>query len=175
MILRRSSTLNEVEWRDIPGYEGSYQASSDGRIRSLTRQSIRADGIIRTVQGKELKRYPVGEYLCVNLSVDGKRTQITVHKLVLLAFKGELPAGQERLHGIGGSFDNSIENLRYGTRGENVADKAKHRAIQRNVGNTCSKGHNLLDDGNVAYWGSNRRCLACERGERPNRELPDRL
>lgn len=167
-----SHAENDVEWRDVPGYEGLYQASTDGRIRSLDRDIVRPDGVvIRTVRGRELKRYPVGSYLNVHLSVDGKRHQVTVHKLVLLTFKGPLPDGQERLHGIGGPWDNSIGNLRYGTRAENVKDRVKHRAAKRKVGQTCSKGHDISE---AVSWGTgNRMCQDCEAGKPRIRELPE--
>lgn len=94
--------------RPIPDYPG-YLAFSNGRIYS-------------ELSGKFLKPSDNGEgYLKVCLVRDGKRTTQKVHRLVAAAFLG--PAeGRSVLHGPGGSHDNSVGNLRYGTHMENMAD-----------------------------------------------------
>ena len=105
----------------------------------------------------------------MNLSLNGVVRQVTVHKLVLLAFVGPLPEGMERLHGLGGAYDNSIENLRYGTRADNNRDKAKHRAVKRKVGQTCSRGHDISES---PTWGSgNRICMECREGKPAARQV----
>lgn len=66
-------------WRDIPGYEGLYQASNRGNIRSL---NWRKRGVIRNLY---LKPHTKG-YLQVELSKNGVKKMITVHRLVATTF-----------------------------------------------------------------------------------------
>lgn len=109
-------------WKDIPGYEGKYQASSLGRIRSLDREIVQMDGRHRSAKGRI--RVPVVSrtrpYYALRLQKGGNMTE--VHRLVALAFYGPCPEGCEIMHLNGNSLDNRAENLRYGTHQENVQD-----------------------------------------------------
>src|SRR5712691_3060160 len=99
-------------WLPIMGWEDLYEVSDLGRIRSLDRRTPR--GIRR---GQVLKPFPGRNgYLSVDLSRDEVQTRRTMHRLVLEAFIGPCPAGQEARHGPGGSrTDNRLTNLCYGT------------------------------------------------------------
>jgi hypothetical protein len=125
-------------WKDRPGYEGRYQASSLGRIKSLKRKvrSVnRYSGMdfLRTVPERILR--PGQHSKCGHVSVvlehggNGKQ----VHRLVMLAFKGRPPVGCEALHINGNPKDNRLVNLRYGTRTENILDIYKHRGRYRKL------------------------------------------
>lgn len=118
--------MNEI-WKDIPNYEGEYQASNMGRIRSLDRY-VRG---INHYSGREFRRRISGKILkparfCksghVSVVLDHGNSGIPVHQLVMRAFVGEPPAGMEVLHINGNPKDNRLENLRYGTRTENILD-----------------------------------------------------
>lgn len=106
------------EWRDIPGREGCYQASSLGRVKSLPRS--------RT-PGGILKEYNRSGYPSVTLSspTTGGKFEL-VHRVILLTFVGPCPDGHEGLHRDGNSFNNRLSNLRWGTRQENIADLISH-------------------------------------------------
>ncbi|WP_333638560.1 NUMOD4 domain-containing protein [Tissierella praeacuta] len=109
-------------WKDIPGYEGAYQASSLGRIRSLDRYVNCAHNAKRKVKGRVLKpgRYSDSGHVSVVL---GKGTNgKPVHQLIMLTFKGERPEGLDIRHLDGNPLNNRIENLTYGTRTENILD-----------------------------------------------------
>lgn len=67
---------------------------------------------------------PTG-YEYVQLGAKPKGLRISVHRLVLLTFKGPCPEGMECCHGKGGPRDNRLENLRWGTHLENVRE-AEH-------------------------------------------------
>lgn len=121
--------MTEV-WKDIPGYEGRYQVSDQGRVRSvdrLTSVNSGKDGrksYTRKEKGKLL--VPTGErYLGVCLG--RYPTKQNVHNLVMLAFVGPCPEGQEVCHNNGNAFDNRLCNLRYDSRSENVRDQVRHR------------------------------------------------
>jgi len=118
--------LEEV-WKDIPGYEGRYQASTEGRIRSLVRNArgvchFTGEPFCRTVRGRILSpgKYCKAGHLSVVLGhgTAGK----PVHQLIMLTFVGPPPEGMEVLHRNGDPTDNRLENLHYGTRTENILD-----------------------------------------------------
>lgn len=70
--------MNEI-WKDIPEYEGLYQASNFGRVKSLKRKGVLNDRI--------LKSYDNGDgYFVVNLYLDKKPKHIKIHKLIALVF-----------------------------------------------------------------------------------------
>lgn len=116
----------EEEWRKIPG-EAHYQVSSVGRVRSLDRMvrytgTNRADGS-RFSRGKILRP---GQKKSGHCFVALHRDQYwLVHRLVLLAFVGPNPDGQECLHGDDQPGHNRVSNLRWGTRSENMIDAYK--------------------------------------------------
>lgn len=103
-------------WRDIPNYDG-YQASSDGRVRSVKRN----DKYNRTYQSRELSAFESNSgYLYVDLSLGGSTERVAVHDAVLLAFEGPKPEGYEVNHLDGDKQNNELGNLEYCTRSENV-------------------------------------------------------
>lgn len=114
----RSFPLDTRIWRDIPGYEGCYQASSDGLIRSVPRK----DKLGRPHGGKILlpavnKRWG---RLQVGLCKDGGQRTWRVHNLVALAFIGIPPEGYVVNHKDGNKLNNRLENLEYVTQRENI-------------------------------------------------------
>jgi hypothetical protein len=127
-------------WKDIPGHEGSYQASDQGRIRSLDRVVLRTH---RWGGHKEEWHYK-GKVLSarakgcghLNVSLGAANTQL-VHRLVLLTFVGPPDNGRECLHINGIPSDNRLENLRWGSRHENRADMRAHaKQYARRQGST---------------------------------------
>jgi hypothetical protein len=114
-------------WLPVPGWESLYEVSDLGRIRSLHRFG-------RGKRGGLLKPFPghLGRYLSVRLSRSGKHKNRLVHQLVLEAFTGPRPPGMESLHGPGGSQDNRLANLSYGTRRQNSGpDRARDGTTNR--------------------------------------------
>ena len=114
-------------WRDIPGFEGAYQASTLGRIRSLPRFISVSDGARGITYARPCPGVILRQSVCDrvgHVSVHlGKHTRgIPVHQLVMLAFYGFPPPGMETLHLNGNPRDNRPENLRYGTHSENMID-----------------------------------------------------
>lgn len=113
------------EWRDIAGYEGHYQVSDLGRVRSLDRVVIGGRWGKQKRKGIVLKHSSSGTspYQAVILCVGAKHKRCTVHRLVAVAFLGPCPSGQEVRHGPSGKQDNRLTNLSYGTRSQNQLDR----------------------------------------------------
>lgn len=150
--------MNEVEeWRDIPGFEGHYQVSDRGRVRN-------SRGRVRKLQDA----WGAG-HLRVNLKVSGKETACYVHRLVLLAFEGPCPEGQQVRHLDGDPTNNSLANLKYGTPKENSEDTIRHGRTRngKEARTHCPREHRL-EEPNLTRSGvlqGYRRCLACNRAQ----------
>lgn len=122
--------MSEI-WKDIPGYEGRYQASTYGRIRGKDRTMTITpkDGkaqYTRTVTGRVLSTclgsngYP---YVGLRQTQDaGNATYVPVFHLVASTFLGPRPEDAEICHTDGNRLNSSVENLRYDTRKENHID-----------------------------------------------------
>ena len=108
-----------MTWKDIPGYEGMYQVSDTGRVRSLPHTMIRSNGRCHSVKGKELKLSTNSNgYKCATI----RRFTYPVYQLVMLAFRGMTPNGLEILHGPKGKSNDSLDNLSFGTHSANGLD-----------------------------------------------------
>jgi hypothetical protein len=117
-----ATIVNNEIWKDIPGYEGRYQASTLGRIKSLSRliNSRNQFGEFEYLSKEMILQAGVrGNYLMVVL-YNPKHT-FAVHHLIMAAFVGERD-GLYVLHANGNPKDNRLENLRYDTQSENIYD-----------------------------------------------------
>lgn len=121
--------IKQEAWKDIPGYEGLYQASTMGRVRSLDRMvySHRYKGYMKRLPGMILKTpHTKGYYLGVTLSKRNKVSRWLVHALVLLTFAGRKPNKWVCRHLDGDKLNNRLSNLTWGTYSENNQDKNLH-------------------------------------------------
>ena len=107
-------------WKDIPQYEGQYQASNLGRVRSLDRVVVNSNGIVRSLKGKVMKQSCGGGYLQVALN--SKRTK-RVHQLVAMAFLGHVPCGHKLVvdHMDDDKHNNKLSNLKIDTNRGNLS------------------------------------------------------
>lgn len=114
------SIVNE-EWKDIPDYEGLYQVSNLGRVRSCDRVVRDSFGHNRFRRSRLLSptidRYG---YYKLHLSKNNVRGYFTIHVLVAKAFIGDRPDGLQVNHINGVKTDNRPENLEYVSGSRNI-------------------------------------------------------
>lgn len=154
----------EEQWKDIKGYEGYYQVSDHGRVKSLDRVVDHPQGPLRR-KGKEVKfKGHKDDYDVVTLHKDSKRKNRMVHNLVLEEFVGPRPDGMETRHLDGNPKNNHVSNLAWGTPKENSHDIDRHGRRHNSNKTHCSKGHELSGD-NLAFerGGKKRVCRECRR------------
>lgn len=114
---------NKEIWKDIPGFEGHYQASSLGRIRSVDRKIRRGttDDKEWRLKGKILYMDNRKDgYAQVKLCRTSGMKNYLAHRLVALAFIGPCPENKEVNHKDFNRKNNTIKNLEYVTRSENL-------------------------------------------------------
>lgn len=123
----------EEIWKPIEGFEGRYEVSSLGRVKSLPRPYWNHNGYAmlkeRILKPAE-NTYRKTPYLYVGISdSSGKRHSLSVHTLVCKAFHGPKPEqidgdkNVECMHLNGNSLDNRAENLAWGTHSQNMREK----------------------------------------------------
>lgn len=120
-IEKKQFTLQGREsWVDIAGYEGRYQVSSEGRIKSLERTVMRKNGKKQRVGQLILKtRLDIDGYPIVNLWSDGVQKTYKVHRIVAESLVPN-PENKQCVNHINGiKSDNRIENLEWVTYSEN--------------------------------------------------------
>lgn len=113
----------EIEWRPIPGFEGAYEVSRCGRVRSLGRKVVQSNGAWQIIEGTVLvARVDTSGYEGVTLSM--RRTR-RVHRLVAQVFLAPVPGKDHVNHIDGNKRNNYASNLEWCTRAENAAHAAR--------------------------------------------------
>lgn len=129
--------MEEEIWKDIPGYEGYYQASNLGRLKSLARYTQPTVKGSRPLPERILRsNVPKGcRYAGACLQKLGVKKVISIHCLVLLAFVGPPPSKdmQCRHFPDPNPANNRLDNLQWGTREQNMADKLVHGTYKRSL------------------------------------------
>lgn len=121
------------EWRDIKGYEGLYQVSSEGRVKSLERKVSHRDRE-RTIKERILKPgINRGGYLKINLYTDGKPKTLIVHRLVASAFVPNPDDKPEVNHVDEDKSNNRACNLEWVTAKENANHGTRNERIGKQV------------------------------------------
>jgi len=143
------------EWRPVVGYEGLYEVSALGRVKSFW---YSAQGVILRTS-----RHPCG-YPQVSLSsTDGAKVKHLVHAIVAEAFIGHRPDGEEVRHLDGNTGNPRRTNLAYGTHSENMLDMRLH-GTNRNAQKThCPRNHEYNAENTSYRESGGRDCIPCSR------------
>lgn len=148
------------EWRSVSGYEGVYEVSDMGRVKSLARSVPHPKGVAWK-QERILRpiRHKSG-HVSVIFSVNGERKKMAVHRLVLEAFVGPAPAGLWGRHWDDDPTNNSVSNLRWGTPAQNTEDSVRNGSHHQSSKTRCKNGHEFTDE-NTYRYGRSRSCKTC--------------
>ena len=159
-------------WLPVVGYEGHYEVSDFGHVRSLRRETVSG-----WRGGKTLNPSPdkIGR-LEVRLHKNDKGKTRRVHQLVMEAFAGLPAPGQEVRHLDGNPANNRWTpgdteeevraaggNLFYGTHAENMADMIEHGTTTHRTGTQCPQGHEYTPENTITYKNGRTACLECKR------------
>lgn len=123
------------EWRDIKGYEGLYQVSNEGRVRSLERTITYKDGRERLVKEKFVTPHKNSNgHLKFRLSKNGILSEIQAHRLIAEIFIPN-PNGYDVVHHIDHDpYNNTVENLVWMSdeehRGMHISERRSKRVYQ---------------------------------------------
>lgn len=146
--------ISEI-WEDIPQYEGRYQASNYGRIKSL---------VCHSHQSPILSPHIRNGYLEVGV-IDGKgrRTCVGIHRLVAAAFLGRIPDGMQVNHIDGNKLNNDIGNLEIVTPSEN-SKHAYRMGLSKSSDNGFRKKIVIIKNGVIEKTFDSIRDLCREKG-----------
>lgn len=127
--------MKEEIWKDIKGYEGSYQVSNLGRVKGLRREVFKR-GICTLPESIMKQRLSFG-YCRICLTQNGMRGYYFVHRLVADAFIPNPENKPEIDHINTVKNDNRIENLQWATKSENAQNpiSVKRKYASRPIGN----------------------------------------
>lgn len=133
------------EWRDVVGYEGFYQVSSLGNVRSIDRFYLSTRGKKVPIKGeaKKLHVNPDG-YLELNIKRDGVQKLVRAHRLVADAFIPNPHDKPEVNHINGVKTDNRVCNLEWCTGEENTAHAVRTGLVKY-------EGKQVLMDGETVF------------------------
>lgn len=124
----------EEIWKDVPGYEGIYQVSNLGNVRSIDREFVNSIGRHCVLKGKPINPRIEKGYYRLGLKRCQEQKMFNVHKLVALAFIPN-PNNYNTINHINGiKTDNRVENLKWCT----IQQNAIH-AFKNNLGNYQNK------------------------------------
>lgn len=142
------------QWLPICDYEGHYEISDLGRVKSFKRGRERI-----------LKPMLIGrpKYCAVALHKGGVRNVRKIHHLVLETFVGERPPGMMGLHDNDVSTDNRLENLSWGTGSENQCDSVRNQRHANSVKTRCRNNHPLAGENLYVTPEGERQCRECNR------------
>lgn len=144
--------MNKKEvWKSIPGYDGQYDVSNVGRVRSYYRTEGRPHKVLKTFL------HPLG-YMILRLFKDGEYKNWRVHQLVALAFLPNPDNKKIVNHKNGVKHDNKVDNLEWVTKHEDIQhayDIGLHKPCW--LGKKFSKEHKQkISDSMKRYWKNKR-------------------
>lgn len=137
----------EEIYKDILGFEGLYQISNLGKVKSCLKQVFRRNRYCTQYEKVMKNSLTKKGYHRIELCKDGKSRFYLVHKLVARMFLGECSENMQIRHLDGNKINNNLENLKYGTAKENSDDKIIHGTKIRGskVGTSKLKDEDIIN------------------------------
>lgn len=152
----------ETVWRGHPTFV-HYEISTDGRVRSLDRETITTLGIVKRYKGRELKP-ATNPYPTVMLTEQGHSLPCRVHVLMCETYYGPRPGpGYEVRHLNGDPTDNRLQNIAWGTKSENAQDTLRHGRHNHYQKTHCKHGHEFTAANTRMDTAGRRVCRECKR------------
>ena len=152
--------MSVEQWKPIPEWEGLYEASNLGRVKSL--DHVAANGC--TYRGKILTPSTTSKgYQVVQLWDAPRKNTARVHRLVIAAFIGPIPDGLLVRHMNDNPADNRLTNLKLGTPQDNMDDKARHGRNYWANRTHCNRGHLYSPENTYKKTSGGRECRECRR------------
>lgn len=111
---------NSEVWRDIPFFEGYYQCSNTGKVKSLRREVIHPKGNYFTTERVLKATKTKNGYMIVTLSVRGWNRSTYIHKIIATVFLGNPSGAREINHKNGDKTDNNVHNLEWCSHSANM-------------------------------------------------------
>ena len=147
--------MTEERWLTVPGFEGRYDVSSEGRVRSTKSGKMRS-----------LAKQNKGGYREVSLWDGTKLTTFKLHRLVYVAFNGPVPDGLEVCHKDDNKDNNFVDNLVAVTRLRNMRDRVTNGHDANKNKTHCPQGHPYTAENTYTYpiketGGIRRHCKTC--------------
>lgn len=147
-------------WLPAVGWEGIYEVSDLGRVRSVPRINSRG----WRERGRIRKPSADGSgYYQISLWSNNRGRNKHVHVLVAEAFYGPRPVGMEVRHLDGDRRNNVASNLRWGTDSENKMDTVLHGTHRYSRRTHCDNNHEFTPDNTSIRSDGGRRCKTCKR------------
>lgn len=156
----------EIEWKPVVGFEGHYEVSNRGDLRSVTRVIMRSNGRKHTWKSRAIKQSTQKRtgYRYAVLCKGGYHRTVRMHRVVAEAFIPNPDDLSMVLHGDGSRTNNAVENLRWGTRSDNSKDAVKHGTFRNGWSDRthCINGHEFTPE-NTRKTSKQRHCRTCAR------------
>lgn len=158
--MQENTSENEI-WKDVVCFEGLYEVSNFGNVRSVTRTITRSDGKVYVKQGKQLKSFVTNrgyEYVMLN-DCNRKQHLKTVHRLVAQSFipnPNSLPIVN---HKDENKLNNAASNLEWCTHAyNNVYNGVNKRISSKLKGQQAHNAVRVIDESTGAVYASKQQC-----------------
>lgn len=171
MAAHQPTQTTPENWKPVVGYEGLYEVSDHGNVRSVDRVTPHG----HSLRGKIKKQVPDEQGRPrVFLHQENKSRTRRVCHLVLEAFVGPRLEGMEACHWDDNCTNNHVENLRWGSRSENQVDRVRNGLNFNSNKTHCPMGHPLVQPNLVRSALPGRTCKACNRAKASLHRHPER-
>ena len=146
----------EEEWKECVGFEGYYEVSNLGNIKTVARVGTKSNGRKLIVKERILAQSNARGYKHVTLKVNGSRKDMRVHRLVAMAFLDNAENKEMVNHIDGCKSNNLLSNLEWATRSENELHAyrtglKKSSDLHKRRTSESNKQRRTLDEDTVRY------------------------